>query len=153
MPEDNEAKDTEKKAARPVTDEVEAAEAEAAPEESEPVPEPPEDEPDPPEDDPDPERSGDERGLFGRFTRKLRDRRELTDDAWKAMGAVISTSDKAKSDFVRMLGRELRHYLDGLQLTDDLKDLVTSHSLEVHASLSLKPLVKDDDDEEAETDE
>lgn len=95
----------------------------------------------------------DERGLFGRFTRKLRDRRELTDDAWKAMGAVLTTSDRAKSEFIRMLGREVRHYLDGLQLTDDLKELVTNHSLEVHASFHLKPLVKEDEGEEEEEEE
>lgn len=91
---------------------------------------------------------GDERGLFGRFTRKLRDRRELSEDAWKAIGTVLTTSDRAKSEFIRMLGREVRHYLDGLQLTEDLRELVTSHSLEVHASFSLKPLAGEPPEEE-----
>lgn len=106
---------------------------------------------------PDEHDEDDERGLFGRFTRRLRNR-ELGDDAWKALGTVISTSDRAKSDFVRMMGREVRHYLDGLQLTDDLKDLISNHSLEIHASLHLKPLPEsakepEPEEEEAEAEE
>ena len=141
MAEEQDAKDLDKtksKAKRPATEEVEREE-QAAPEEP-PEPEQPSgDHPLPEELD-----EEDERGIFGRFTRKLRDRKELSEDAWKAVGAVISTSDKAKSDFIRMMGREVRHYLDGLQLTDDLRDLVTSHSLEVRASLHLKPLAKEE---------
>ncbi|MCO4746567.1 MAG: hypothetical protein KC912_17365 [Proteobacteria bacterium] len=129
MPHEKDPTDEEVKA-----EEAEEAEAEAAAEAAG------EDDASLPHED---EEEGDERGIFGRFTRKLRDRRELTDDAWKAVGAVISTSDRAKSDFIRMMGREVRHYLDGLKLTDDFRELITNHSLEVHASLHLKPLVSE----------
>ncbi|TNE92864.1 MAG: hypothetical protein EP330_00340 [Deltaproteobacteria bacterium] len=145
MPEETDEKDAKavKKAKRPPTEEVPR----------EPTAEEPVSDRDDAHSDSEEEREhphhdeDDERGLFGRFTRKLRDRRELTDDAWKAVGAVISTSDRAKSDFIRMLGREVRHYLDGLQLTEDLRELVTNHSLEVHASLHLKPLPKQEESE------
>jgi len=53
---------------------------------------------------------------------------------------VLETSDRAKSEAVRMLAREVRNYLDELRLKEDLIALATSHSLELSLSLSLKPL-------------
>jgi hypothetical protein len=56
--------------------------------------------------------------------------------------AVLSQSDKAKTEMVRMVAREVRTYLYELKLKEDLLDLARSHSLEVKISLSLKPLVE-----------
>lgn len=39
-----------------------------------------------------------------------------------------------------MVAREARHYLEELRLEEGIRSLVTGHSLEVHVSLSLKPL-------------
>ena len=54
--------------------------------------------------------------------------------------AVLESSDKAKSEAVRMMAREVRNYLEELKLKEDLLRLMTKHSLEVNVSLSLKPL-------------
>lgn len=73
-----------------------------------------------------------------RFAKRLMDRRELSADTREILGSVLATSDKAKNEAVKMVAREVRSYLDALELKKDLKDLVTSYSLEI--SLSLKPL-------------
>jgi hypothetical protein len=61
-------------------------------------------------------------------------------EAKEALGAVIDTSDKAKTEIIRMVGREVRAYLEGLGMKDGILHLLTHYSLEVNASLHLKPL-------------
>ena len=61
-------------------------------------------------------------------------------DPWALLGALLETGDKAKTEMVRMLAREVRTYLEALELHKDLHHLLTNYSLEVNASFSLKPL-------------
>lgn len=89
------------------------------------------------------------RTLLGRLTRRLRNPGEIGEDAMELLGAVVESSDRAKTEMVRMVAREVRNYLEELRLKDDLRELVTGHSLEVHLSLSLKPLGGDDDEDES----
>ena len=56
------------------------------------------------------------------------------------LGAILETGDKAKSEIVRMIGREVRTYLEALDLHNDIHNLLTNYSLEVKASIHLKPL-------------
>ena len=56
------------------------------------------------------------------------------------LGAILETGDKAKSEIVRMIGREVRNYLEALDLHNDIHYLLTNYSLEVKASINLKPL-------------
>jgi hypothetical protein len=72
--------------------------------------------------------------------RLLRLGRRLLDRGDEVGRAVLETSDRAKTEMVRMVAREVRTYLDELKLKDDLLDLATSHSLELSVSVSLKPL-------------
>jgi len=58
----------------------------------------------------------------------------------EVLGAVIDGGDKAKSELVRMVAREVRTYLEGLGLHEDLRHIMTNYSLDVHASFRLKPL-------------
>lgn len=58
----------------------------------------------------------------------------------EVIGAVIDSGDKAKSEVVRMVAREVRTYLEGLGLHEDVRHLMTNYSLDVHASFRLKPL-------------
>lgn len=81
--------------------------------------------------DPDGERDSGEREPRERTVRV--DPREL-------LGAILETGDKAKTEAVRMVAREVRSYLDALELGKDLHHLLTNYSLEIHASFSLKPL-------------
>ena len=86
-----------------------------------------------------------------RFAKKLMDRKELAEDTKDLMVAVLSTSDRAKTEMVRMTAREVRNYLDELRLKEELVKLVRSHSLEVKASISLKPIegmLSDEDTED-----
>ena len=77
-------------------------------------------------------------GRFARLARRLMDRKELAEDTRDLLMAVLSTSDRAKTEGVRMIAREVRTYLEELKLKEEVMDLLTSHSLEV--SLHLKPL-------------
>lgn len=77
---------------------------------------------------------------LSRLARRLMDPRELSGDARELVGAVLESSDRAKTEMVRMVAREARNYLEELRLEEGIRALVTGHSLEVHVSLSLKPL-------------
>lgn len=76
-----------------------------------------------------------------RFARRLMNRGELAEDTKDLLAAVLNTSDKAKTEAVRIVAREVRGYLKELKLKEELLDLVTSHSLEI--SVHLKPLNPD----------
>ena len=78
-------------------------------------------------------------GRLYRLGRRLLDR---GDDVRELASAVIESSDRAKTEMVKMVAREVRTYLDELKLKEDVRDLVTKHSLEMHVSFSLKPLVE-----------
>ena len=55
---------------------------------------------------------------------------------------MLETGDKAKSEMVRMFGREVRNYLNALEIGKDIHSLLTNYSLEVNASFHLKPLAE-----------
>ena len=81
-----------------------------------------------------------ESSRFRRFARRFMDRKELAEDTKELLATFLSTSDKAKSEIVRMAGREVRNYLDGLRIKDDLLYIATNYKLEVNASFHLKPV-------------
>lgn len=89
-----------------------------------------------------PESENASRRIFSRLAKRLQNPRELTGDAMDLMGAFLETSDRAKTEMVRMVAREVRNYLDELKLKEDMRSLLTGHSLEVKMSLSLKPLAE-----------
>ena len=76
-----------------------------------------------------------------KFAKRLIDRRELAEDSRLLLSAFLSTSDKAKTEAVKLMAREFRGYLKELRLKEDLLDLMRSHSLEI--SVHLKPLNPD----------
>ena len=79
---------------------------------------------------------------FSRITKVLMDRGE---DARSVLGTMWDTSDRARSEMVKIFAREVRNYLDGMKLTEDLRDFATHHTLEVQASFRLKPIVEGDE--------
>lgn len=72
--------------------------------------------------------------------REPREPRSILGDAKEVFGAVLEGSDKAKTEVVRAVAREVRHYLEELGLKDDVKSLLTNYSFEVHASVNLRRL-------------
>jgi hypothetical protein len=61
-------------------------------------------------------------------------------DARSVLGSLLETGDKAKGEAYRLIAREVRAYLEALELHKDLHHLITNYSLEVQASVHLKPL-------------
>lgn len=80
------------------------------------------------------------RNVLHRLAARLQNPRELGGDAMEIVGAMLESSDRVKTEAVRLIAREVRTYLDELKLKEDLRALLTGHSLEVKMSLSLKPL-------------
>ena len=81
------------------------------------------------------------------FARRiLSDDEERTINAREVLGAVLDSGDKAKSELVRLVAREVRNYLEELGLHEDIKHLLTNYSLDVNASFSLRPLADKVDD-------
>ena len=81
-------------------------------------------------------------GRLKRLGRRLMSKEDLADDTREILGAMLETSDKAKTEVVKLVAREVRTYLEELKVMDDLKDLMTSHSLELKVSMNLKPLAE-----------
>ena len=72
-------------------------------------------------------------------------------DPRELVGAVLDTGDKARTEIVRLLAREVRSYLEALELHKELQHILTNYSLDIHTSLSLRPLADvPDAGEEAE---
>jgi hypothetical protein len=92
---------------------------------------------DPDDDDP-PIEPGERKSRLYRLGKKILDR---GDDVRDIASAVIDGSDRAKTEMVRMIAREVRNYLDELKLKEDVMELVRGHSLELKMSVHLKPLV------------
>jgi hypothetical protein len=67
---------------------------------------------------------------------RARERRE----ARALLAALLETGDKARTEMVRLVAREVRSYLEALELHKDLHHLLTNYSLEVKASIHLAPL-------------
>jgi len=81
-----------------------------------------------------------ERPRLRNFAKKLFGESETVGEGRDILGAVWETGDKAKTEVVRMVAREVRGYLEALELHKDLRTLLTDYSLEVKASFHLKPL-------------
>lgn len=96
------------------------------------------------------ERTTESGGRFRRLGRRImgsqeggdREGRTILGDAKEVFGAVLEGSDKAKTEVVRAVAREVRTYLDELGLKDDIHNLVTNYSLELRASVNLRKLAE-----------
>ena len=67
-------------------------------------------------------------------------RSEARGEARELLAALFETGDKARMELVRLIAREVRGYLEAMELHKDLHHLLTNYSLEVKASVHLKPL-------------
>jgi len=77
------------------------------------------------------------------FAKKILSDRESGSDpletAKDALFTIFATGEKARSELLRLIAREVRMYLNEL----GIRELFTNYSLEVTASLRLKPLKKE----------
>lgn len=85
-----------------------------------------------------------EKSRFRRLGRRIMgddaDGKPLRFDAREVLHAVLEGSDKAKSEVVRAVAREVRNYLEEMGLKDDIHNLLTNYSFEVRASVNLRRL-------------
>jgi hypothetical protein len=77
-------------------------------------------------------------GRIFRFARKLMDRKDLGVDTRELLHSMAVTSDKAKTEAMKLIAREVRSYLDEMHLEDLIHQVLQSYSVEV--SIRLNPL-------------
>ena len=85
---------------------------------------------------------GENKSVLRNFARKLRKGVEHEDAS--LISSVLETGDKAKSEIIRLVAKEVRGYLEALELHKDLKHILTNYSLEIKASINLKELVPEE---------
>ncbi len=86
-------------------------------------------------------------GRFGRLGRRLLGEegeapRSFRVDAKEVLHSVLEGGDKAKTEIVKIVAREVRTYFEELGLKDDLHHLLTNYSFEVRASVNLRRLTE-----------
>lgn len=100
-------------------------------------------------DDPKDEEPRSPAGRFRRLGRRLMGEGEASGrfSARDVVDAVLEGSDKAKTEVVRAVAREVRHYLEEL----GLREFITDYSLEIHASVNLRKLAESEKAPRGET--
>lgn len=88
-------------------------------------------------------------GRFGRLGRRLMGEdgdgaRSFRVDAKEVLHSVLEGGDKAKTEIVKVIAREVRTYFEELGLKDDLHHLLTNYSFEVKASINLRKLTDEE---------
>jgi hypothetical protein len=59
--------------------------------------------------------------------------------AREMMASLLETGDRAKTEMVRMVAREVRHYLTELKLGHELRNMLDNYELDVHATFAFRP--------------
>lgn len=77
-------------------------------------------------------------GRIFRFARKLMDRKDLGVDAREVLHTMAATSDKAKTEAMRLIAREVRNYLDEMRLEELVHQVLQSYTVDV--SIRLNPI-------------
>lgn len=72
-------------------------------------------------------------------TERLREKGEQFDPKDIVTGAA-QLGLRGKEELVSIVAREVRSYMEKLQIGDDVRAFLTGHTLEVQASLRLRPL-------------
>ncbi len=57
----------------------------------------------------------------------------------EALAGALAQADRTKSELVRMVGAEVRTFLEGSKVREDLLDLLTQVTFEVKAEVAIKP--------------
>jgi hypothetical protein len=63
------------------------------------------------------------------------------------VSGAASFTAKGKDELVTLVAGEVRGYLNKLKVGEEIRSLITDHSLEVSASIRFKPVPKDNDGE------
>lgn len=81
-------------------------------------------------------------GRFGRLGRRLMGEEggAFRFDAKELFSSVLEGGEKARSEVVKIVAREVRTYFEELGLKDDLRHLMTNYSFEIKASVNLRKL-------------
>lgn len=63
-----------------------------------------------------------------------------------ALNTLWEGGDRAKTEVVRAIAREVRNYVDELGLKEDVHSLITNYAVEFHATVHLRRLVPPETD-------
>ena len=79
--------------------------------------------------------------VLGATTDRLRERGEELRPREVLQGAA-NLGARGKEELVTIAAKEVRGYLEKLRVGEELRSLLTEHSLEINASVRLKPVVE-----------
>lgn len=66
--------------------------------------------------------------------------------AKEVVSSLFEMGDKARMETVRLLAKEVRGYVEAMELDKGLSDLVTNYSLDITASFRLRPIQKESEE-------
>ena len=67
---------------------------------------------------------------------------ESTLDPKEMLTSLLQLSDKARTETVRLMAKEVRGYLEALEIKEEIHEILTSYSLDVSASFKLRPIAE-----------
>ena len=79
------------------------------------------------------------KGIARRILGDSDEDKDLKGEAKEFFSSLLSTGDKAKTELLKALAREFRQYLTEMGIDRDVRQLLMNYSLDINASLSLRP--------------
>ena len=64
----------------------------------------------------------------------------------EVLAGAVAQAERTKAEIVRVVGTELRSFLEGARLREELVDLLTQVTFEVKAEVAIKPRKKGDEE-------
>jgi hypothetical protein len=89
-----------------------------------------------------------ETGRLKGFAKKILGDGDEDGRAKDVVSSLFEMGDKARMETVRLLAKEVRGYVEAMELDKGLNDLVTNYSLDITASFRLRPIKKEAEETE-----
>lgn len=82
------------------------------------------------------------RGMVKRIVQDAPEAEKIGTEAKEVFSSLWQMGDKARMEGLRLVAKEVRGYMEAMEIHKDLHNLLTNYSLEVTTSFRLKPLKK-----------
>ena len=87
-----------------------------------------------------------EPGRIKGFAKKILGDVDEDGRAKDVVSSLFEMGDKARMETVRLLAKEVRGYVEAIELDKGLSELMTNYSLDITASFRLRPIKKETDE-------
>ena len=80
------------------------------------------------------------RGMVKRIVQDAPEAEKISTEAKEVLSSLWQIGDKARMEGLRLIAKEIRGYMEAMEIHKDIHNLLTNYSLEVTTSFRLKPL-------------